>query len=117
MAPETTQSEKLGTEHLTALVDMGLVLVKAGEKAAADGHISFTDLGYLAEVVPTVGPAVAGLGQDIPELQDLSTEEAEALVAHVIEKLAVDSDKARRIVEASLKAAVAAYGLVQAVRS
>lgn len=110
-------TEAKGTKELKELVDLALTGVEVGVKASADGKVDVQDLGLLLTLVPTVGPAIDGIGEIPGELADLSTEEAAELVAHVMAKLAVDDAKAREVIEKALKAAAAVYALVKAIKA
>lgn len=110
-------SAKVGIENLKAVVDLGLAVVEAGVKISADGKVDAQDLGAVVAVIPAIPPAIAAGGQIPAELSDLDSEEAAELAAHVMAKLAVDDAKARAVIEASLKVAVAVVGLVKAVKA
>lgn len=107
---------KVGVESLKAVVDLGLALVEAGVKIAADGKIAIDDLGAVLAVIPAIPPVVA-LAPSLPaEAADLDQEEGAELVVHVMTKLAIDDAKARDVIAASLKVVVAAVGLVKAIK-
>lgn len=108
-------TEQKGIEGLKKVVDLGLTLVDIGTSAMKDGKIDAADLGQLMKLVPVIEPAVSNFGEVIPELKDLSTDEAIELVAYVSGKLMIENAKARLIVEKALKAAVAAFELVKAI--
>ena len=106
-----------GTKDLTEVVDLVLSAVDVGKLALADGKVDFNDLALLVALIPSVGPALDGLSNIPGELRDLTEQEGLDLAAHVMGRLSVEDPKARRIVEASLKAAVSAYGVVKALQS
>lgn len=106
---------EVGTKELTEAVDLLLDTGLALKSALADGKVGLEDAVLLMRLVPKVGPALEGIGKIPAELKDLSAEEAEALAAHVMAKLTVENKKARDLIEASLKLAVAAVSLVRAI--
>lgn len=108
---------KVGIENLTAVVDLGLALVEAGVKVSADGKVGVEDLAQVIAVLPLVSPAIAAVGTIPAEVSDLDAEEATALVAHVMAKLAIDDAKAIKVIGASLKLVVAGVELVAAIKS
>lgn len=103
-------------KDVVAVVDLILDGVGVVISAEADGKITLTDLPLLMKLIPDLGPAFSNLSLIPSELSHLSQDDAGALVAHVIEKLAVTDARARDIIDASLKAAVAVYALVNAIR-
>lgn len=108
---------KVGVEHLKAVVDLVLAGVEAGVAVAADGKLDAQDIAKLLPVVIAVPPAIAAIGYLPSEVSDLDEAEAAELVAHVMGKLAVDDAKARLVIGASLKVAVASVALVLAIKS
>lgn len=109
--------EQKGTKELKELLDLALTGVEVGVAAQKDGHIGVEDLGLLLKLVPTIQPALDGIGEIPAELADLSTEEAADVVAHVMAKLVIDDAKARLVIEKALKAIVANYELIKAVKA
>lgn len=108
---------KVGVENLKAVVDLGLACVEAGVKISADGKVSVDDIGAVLAVIPAVPPAISAAKNVPGELGDLDGEEAAELVAHVMGKLAVNDEKAKKIVGASLKVGVAVVELVVAIKA
>lgn len=108
-------------KNLIEVVDFGLDLVQLGVDVAADKKVDMADLGLLLSRAPLlIGEGVAAVegASLIPqELSAMKEEDAAAVVAHVVAKLAVDDAKAKLIVEKSLKAAFAAYELGKAIAS
>lgn len=99
------------------LVDLVLTVHKIGKDSLADGQFNLTDFARLAELFPVVGPGLNQIDQVPAELADMDAAEATELVTHVMTKLVVDDPKARQIVEASLKVAIAGYNLYLAVKA
>lgn len=110
-------TEIKGTKELKELLDLALAGVEVGVKISADKKVDITDLGHLLILVPKVEPAFAGVGEVPSELADLSTEEAAEVVTHVMAKLMIEDAKAKLVVEKALKALVANYELVKAVKA
>lgn len=106
---------KYGTEALTATLDLGLDVIKLGVDIAADKKVDLADVGRVMGAAPVlIGEtmAVAQKGGELAlELKDLDAEEAAACVAHVVAKLAVGDEHAKRIVDKAFKAAFAVYDL------
>lgn len=113
---EATETQK-GTKELTEVVDLMLVMGQIVVEAKKDGKIGMEDVGLMLKLIPSLGPALDGIGEVPAEIKDLSVEEAEALAAHVIANLTVDNEKARLIIEKSLKAAIAIYDLGKAIKA
>lgn len=68
------------------------VLAVSGKKIFADGKVSIADLPVALELLAqfgTLNAAVAGADQVIPEMKDLSADEANQIVAKVLEIVAV----------------------------
>lgn len=114
VAPPPTPAP-LGTEAIVVEIDALLEGVAVYKEASADGKIDLNDAGLLLQLVPFIGPAIAGGGQVLPEFKDLTTPEAEALVAHVMSKLALDNPKAQAVAEAALEFAASGFKLFKAV--
>jgi hypothetical protein len=109
-------TETKGTQDLVELVDLVLTGVDIVKKAKADGKIGFEDAGLLLAVIPALGPAMAGIDQIPAELKDLSGDEAQALIAHVMAKLSLENSKAQAVAESALKFAAAGWGLFSALK-
>jgi len=107
--------ENLGIGNLKSELDLGLAIVSMMKQAKADGKVDAADLGLLLQLIPVVGPAAGGLSQVVPELKDLSEAEGIELVVYVMNKLTVEDEKARLIVEKGLKWAVASSELGKAI--
>lgn len=107
--------DKLGTKELKDVLALALAMVKVGRGALADGKVGLEDLAGLLQVLPKVQGAIEGLTEVPAELKDLDGAEAAELAAFVMAELSVDDAKAKEVVEASLKAAVAVYGVVKAI--
>jgi hypothetical protein len=108
---------KASVQELKDVLDLTIALLLSGEKALDDGKLSVKDLLLLVDVLPKVAPAVAGVSKVPAELADLSAEEGAELVAHVMASLVLDSEKAKVVVEKSLKVAVAVVELVKAIKA
>lgn len=108
-------TEAKDTKGLTEVVDAILTGISVFKQAEADGKIDLSDLGLLLQLVPVVGPAISD-ASDIPaELKDLSTEEAAALVAHVMVKLSLGNEHAQAVATEALKFAAQGFALYKAI--
>lgn len=112
---DPTTAAPIGDQNIVEVVDLLLEGVAVYKQASADGKIDLNDAALLLQLVPFVGPAISGADQVIPEFKDLSTAEAEALVAHIMSKLAFDNPKAQATAVAALEFAGAGYNLFKAV--
>lgn len=108
--------EQKSVKELKECLDLVLAGLEIGVKASADGKVDAQDLGHLLMLVPTIGPAMEGIGEIPAELADLSEAEAAELIAHVMAKLAVEDEKARLVIGKGLKVLVAGYDLVKAIK-
>lgn len=108
-------TELKGTKNTKEVLALVLAGLRVGVAAMKDGKLSFDDLIELKELIPVVGPAISDIGEVPSEIGDLSTEEAADCVAYVMAELAIDDAKAKAVVTAGLKVAVAGYELYKAV--
>lgn len=80
--------EKQGIKETAEAVIAALSVFDAVSKAKKnDGKIDFNDLGLLIPVLPKVGAALDGSDKIVPEMKDLSAEEAGELIQLVAEGL------------------------------
>jgi hypothetical protein len=110
-----SMSEKQGIKELKEVVAFGMALEKAGVDILVGGFHA-DKLGEILNIIPVIGPAFEGIGGVVPELEDLSAEEAAELAAYAV-SLGAMSEKAAEIVSKSLKVAGAAWELVKAIRA
>lgn len=103
-------------KDLKELLNLILDGVAAGIKATSDGKIAIEDAALLLTLIPDLVPAVEGIGNIPAEVASMTEEDAANVVAFVSAKLSLNDDHAKKIVDASLKAAVAAYSLVKAIK-
>lgn len=106
-------------KNLLEVLDFSLDLFAVGKEMAADKKLDLKDLGTLIARAPQlIGEGVLAI-QDITliptELAAMKDEDAVACVAHVMTKLAVENEKAKLIVEESLKTVVQVYKLGKAI--
>lgn len=107
----------VGIEKLKAVVDLVLAGVEAGVKVSADGKVDVQDLPAVVGVLPLIPPAVSAASGVPSELGDLDPQEAAELVTHVMSKLAITDEKAKKVIAAALKVGVASVELVAALKS
>lgn len=108
---------KMGIDELKQAVKLILDMIQVGVGVAKDGKVDVSDLGLLMTLIPDFGPAFSGAGTIPAELADMTTEEAEELVAFVMAGLVVPNDHARILVEKSLKVAAATFELIKAIKA
>jgi len=108
-------NEKKGVKELLDVVDCGIALVNCGLLVSKDKKISLDDLPHVLAVVPKLVPAIEGVKEIPAELKDIDSAEAAQVVAHVASTLAVESEKAKAVIGASLKSVIAVKELVEAV--
>jgi hypothetical protein len=86
-----------------------------------DGKIGLSDAGILFSLLQPTVEAVAGIGELPAEIADFQSEEAVELLAMVSAELAVDNEKAKKIVVAALDMLATSTpkvaALVQAIRA
>lgn len=81
----------VGIKESLELLEGIKVLGVTGKKVFADGKVNLADLGLvmgLMQDFAKLNAAVAGVDQVLPEAKDLTVEEANALVAKVLEVVA-----------------------------
>lgn len=89
--------------------------VKAGMDVAKDGKVDWSDVSHILGVTPALIAALDGVDKIPAELGDLSAEEAAELGAHLMSELALDDEKAKAVLGASLKVLVGVVDLVVAL--
>lgn len=104
-----------GIKELKELMDLLLGVTNAILKAKEDGKIGVEDAKYLLDLLPLVGPSMDGVVQVPAELSDMTSDEAQELVAHVMASLMVTDLKAKAIVEQGLKTLICVYALVRVI--
>lgn len=104
-----------GIQNLKEIVDFGMAVEKAGIALFNGGVFHPDQLTQLLAVVPTVGPAIADIGEAIPELTDLDGAEAAELSAYVIAKGTLP-EHAAKVVAKSLALAAAAWDLYKTLK-
>lgn len=103
-------------KELKELLDFAISGVNAGILAHKDGKIGVEDLGLILSLIPKLEPAMSGLSALPAELSAMTPEGAADLVAFVSLKLTVEDEKAKKIIDASLKVILSAYELVKALK-
>ena len=110
-------TEAVGIKGTTEVVDAILTGVSVFQQAKADGKIDLSDLGLLLQLIPAIGPVAQDIGGVPAELKDLSAEEAQALVAHIMAKLNIADAHALAVATESLKFAAQGWSLYQAIKA
>jgi hypothetical protein len=100
-------------EALVAII----ALANAGDMAAKDGKIDFSDLPLLIGVVPKIQPAIDGSGMIPKEIGDLSSSEAAELIALISTELVISDVKAKEVISQGLVTIAEIAKLVQKIRA
>lgn len=108
-------ANKRDIKNLKEVVDFGFAVSKSGMEIFGGGFKP-EKLGELLNIIPTVGPAFEGIETVPAELADLDANEVSELTAHIAAKGVLPA-KAGEVLDRSLRVAVAAWDLVQAIRS
>ena len=102
-------TETNGIESLKVVLHAGAALEKMVVAAKADGKIDMNDFPYLMAAFPALMPLAGAYNNVLPELKDLSTEEAAQLIAYAMAEFTIGDEKAKAFVEATLHFAAAGY--------
>lgn len=98
-----------------------VALVLAGAKvvgaARADGAINVADAGLLLNLIPVMGPAIEDIGQVPAELADLSAEEAAELCTFIMASQAVESEKAKALIQGAFRVLAGAVQIIGAFKA
>jgi hypothetical protein len=110
--------EKMSTKELKDVVGAVIDVIDLGI-SVGKGGLGKDDLMTVFSAMPmligSIGQAVDGAHLLPAEVQDLSAEEAAELAAFVVAKISVEDEKAKLIVEKSLKLAVSGFELAKAI--
>lgn len=107
---------EIGTEELDEVIDCGLEFANATINALKDGKVTLGDIPAFIPAVVKVPKAISGLENVPAELENLTEEELKGRIELVKNKLNVDDEKAKAIVEASIKFVYSGYQLVKAIQ-
>jgi hypothetical protein len=77
------KTEVVGIKNLKEVVELAAVGYDGVIKAKADGKIDISDIGYAMPIFQAIGPALADIGEVIPEAKDLSEPEIKELILAV----------------------------------
>lgn len=108
-------SEKEGVKELKEVIELVTTCVKIGLDVGKDGKLTPEDIGFFLALVPKIEPAFSAIGKVPAELADLSQEEGLELVTAIGAALSLENDKAKALVEKSLKVAVSVYDLIKTI--
>lgn len=114
--PDQTNQPQAGIDATEQVVDAAIAVEQAAKQVLADGKVDLSDAGAVLALLPQILPALESIGKVLPELKDLSADEAAQLGAHVLAKLGIQDARTALIVEKAVKFAVAGYDLVVAVK-
>lgn len=107
---------KVGIEELKSIVSLMIKIANLTGEALSDKKISLDDAALIFKLIPAIGPAIEGAKDALPELEDLQSEEIAELAAHVMTEISVGDEKAKSILSACLKIAIAAVSLKDAIK-
>ena len=107
----------LAIKDTKEVIGLALDMFMAGERALADGKISFEDISHLVPIFTVVGPAIEGMGNIGEELKDLSEAEMVELQAFVDMKLGVSNSKWKEVVACAMDLMVAGYKLYMEIKA
>lgn len=102
------------TDEVIAAIAEGIKSYKA---AAADGKIDWSDLGYIMPIMIKLGPAVQNIQMVLPELKDLDSAEAVALIAKISGMASESSDKVKAVLEGLILVTQGAFKIVGAFKA
>ena len=97
-------AEKRGIEETRDIIDFVFSFVEAVGKAKADGEMSWSDARYFIDPVKKLFEAVEDIEEVLPEIEDLSEEEYDELVAYVRDKWDYDEENLDWIVDTAIEA-------------
>jgi hypothetical protein len=100
---------------LKAIVDFGFAVEKDFADVLAGGKFNLAALPEFLGLIPLVQPALAGFGDAVPELEDLSGQEAADLAAYVATKGVLPAH-ASKVLAKSLSVAAAAWDLIKTIQ-
>lgn len=109
-------SGKRDIKNLKEVVDFGFAVTNTGLALYKDGKWHPENLGKALEIIPTVQPAFEDMDEVPAELADLDSNEVAELTSHILAKGVLPA-KASQVLDKSLRVAVAAWELVQTIRS
>jgi hypothetical protein len=113
----TERIDIMQTQNIKEMVSLIASGVKLGIKIADDKKVSIDDMPLLFILMQKIPAAVSDVNQIPAEFADLDPAEAVDLVAYTMSELALPEDKAKQIVQHSLKVLLEVYGLVGAIRA
>lgn len=110
-------SNVMGIDQLKRLLDLAFTSVNLVDAIKKNGSNVYADIGLVLAAIPGMVPAFQNMNQTVPELKDLSEDEAKELVAYIMAKLTLQDAHAMKVLAASLNVAVASVGLYQAIKN
>lgn len=102
----------MGIEALKKILAFPLGIHMAFDKANQDGSIDAKDVGYLIDVAMKIGPFIGAIGDALPELKDLSSEEQEQLSEWMKTEYDILDDELEDKLEAAFDVVIAIVALV-----
>lgn len=112
--------EEIQTPDVSAIENCLNLIIDAaqlGAQAEAKGGFTISDVTSVIKLAPDLGPALSTMGQVPSELKALNPAAEAQLVAFVTQKLSgMQSARGAEITQAALKAAVATFELLKAIK-
>lgn len=106
----------LGIDKLKAAVLLLVAFFNQGKESAADGVQPLDAFSFIDELAQ-LPEVIASKDQVMAELNDLSIDERQEIIAAVMDKLNVTEEKAQEIVANAIDAAAANFKLVRSIVS
>lgn len=108
--------EEFGIEQTKDVVTFAVLFANAIIESWKDGKITVSDIMNFMSPLFKLPAALNGLDAVPEELNDLDAAELDSLILLVQDLIEVDSDKAKLIVEKSIKTMYAIFELVKAIK-
>jgi len=108
--------EEVGIEQTKDVVIFAVLFANAIIESWKDGKITVSDIMNFMSPMFKLPRALSGLDAVPEELNDLDAGELDSLILLVQDLIEVDSDKAKIIVEKSIKTMYAIFELVKAIK-
>lgn len=108
--------EEVGIEETKDVVIFAVLFANAIIESWKDGKITVSDIMNFMSPMFKLPGALSGLDAVPEELNDLDAGELDSLILLVQDLIEVDSDKAKIIVEKSIKTMYAIFELVKAIK-
>jgi hypothetical protein len=102
----------MGMKETKEMVDFIIELAHAMDKSMADGKIGIEDLGHFISAMTLAGPAFADMGKIPSEMQTMTEQQSQDLIAHVKRRLTLSNAKVEQISELAVEIGLKVYQLM-----